>query len=88
MRAALAIGIALVAIGYLVIYFGALVLDDVAADREAGEDQAHDAETVQWIRDLREPVTVTPTGDGGMDALLGQLLFGQMVPAQRQPGES
>jgi hypothetical protein len=36
MRLAISIGIALIAIGYLVIQFGVLVLDDVSTEPETG----------------------------------------------------
>ena len=53
MRLAVSIGLALIGIGYLLIQFGALVLDDATIRRDTGEDAAYDAETLVWLRSLR-----------------------------------
>ena len=55
MRLALAIGVALIAAGYLVIQFGVLVLDDATVQRETHEDAAYYEETVGWVVGLHEP---------------------------------
>ena len=83
MSAVLAIGLAQITIGYLIIQFGALVLDDAAADRESSDQR--DADTVRWLHGLHDPVTVTPTGDGGLDALLGELLGAELIRIEPRP---
>lgn len=48
-------GLALVGVGYLVIQFGALVLEDRVVEHEAGQDAAYDAQTRTWLEHLRTP---------------------------------
>lgn len=54
LKLALSLGLALIAVGYLITQFVVLVLDDLATDHEAAEGPAYDAQTVAWLRSLRE----------------------------------
>lgn len=87
MSGVLALGLGLIGAGYLIIHFVVLVLEDADNDHEAAQGPAYDAQTVAWLKSLREPVApveVTPTGDGGMDDLLLEVL----MPTRRTDGAS
>lgn len=54
-RGLIAAGLALIGLGYLVVQFGALVLEDLAIERAAGQGAGRDAETRAWLEHLRTP---------------------------------
>lgn len=90
-RFVISAALVLIAAGYLVMQFGVLVLDDASADQEAGQDAGHDADTIEWLRQLREPVVVTPADASGLDDLLIDLMTSDLqlrghIPSQRHPG--
>lgn len=92
MKGVLAFGIALIGIGYLIIQFGALVLEDLTIARETGEGPERDAETARWLEELKQPVEVTPADSSSLDDLLIDLMTSDLqlrghVPAQRRPGD-
>lgn len=55
MSGVLALGLGLIGLGYLIIHFVVLVLEDLDNDHEAAQGPAYDAQTLAWLRRLNQP---------------------------------